>query len=177
MSNQGTDQLNLDETSEKTTKNNRIIETIITAIASVLVACFAGYFKSYLPQKSTIDDQNKRIAKLENDVSKLQISKSNINNPSGKLLTMTGKVLENNGKPLSDTDIYLIPASGFEHMYNTDKNGSFYFDNISELPESVIIGYKNKPSSRVQLPITFGNGLEYKLNQEATIQYNLSPKP
>ena len=149
----------------KTTGNSQtsrtvIITTIITAITTIVVS-----FLAIVPQLRRSDKEI--IQKLENKVDAIE---KHAQTPSGSF-ELRGQVLGKAGEPLGKAEIYLIPATGSEHMATSDDTGNFIFAHLNSGAHWIVVRDRTSMSTRGLI------GREQALGEVqllgVTVKYNL----
>jgi len=114
-----------------------IITSIITAITTIVVS-----FLAIVPQLRQSDKEI--IQKLKEQVDALQRPTQT----PGGLFELKGQVLGKNDKPLDEAEIYLIPATGSEHMAISDDTGHFFFDHLDSGAHWIVVRDRTSMSTR-----------------------------
>jgi hypothetical protein len=101
-----------------------VITSLISAVATIMVS-----FIGIVPQlrKGDRDD----IVKLTSRVDQLTRQIDSSSPPAGgDRWTITGVVLKGDNRPVSNAEVYLLPATGGENITSTDDQGGFVFENM-----------------------------------------------
>ena len=125
------------ENGNSQTPKTIIITSMITAITTIAVS-----FIAIVPQLRKSDSQY--IQKLKEQVVDLgehaQASRGSYE--------LKGQLLGRNSVPLGKAEVYLIPATGSEHMMTSDDGGNFVFDRIDSGPHWIVVRDPTSMSTR-----------------------------
>jgi len=113
-----------DEQGSRSNARVIVFTSLISAVATIMVS-----FIGIVPQlrKGDRDD----IVKLNNRVDQLTKQVDAASSPApGERWSITGVVLKEDSKPVSNAEVYLLPATGGENITSTDDQGGFVFENM-----------------------------------------------
>ena len=114
-----------------------IITSIITAITTIAVS-----FIAIVPQLRKSDTEY--IKKLKKQV----VDLGEHARASSGSYELKGQLLGGNNAPLGKAEIYLIPATGSEHLTTSDDTGNFVFDHIDSGPHWIVVRDPTSMSTR-----------------------------
>ena len=114
-----------------------ILTSLITAITTIVVA-----FIAIVPQCRKSDTES--IQKLQQEVTALK----EVKNPSIGSFELKGRILNEKNEPVGKAEIYLIPATGTEHMAISDDDGNFLFSHLDSSAHWIVVRDSSSRSSR-----------------------------
>jgi hypothetical protein len=119
-----------DQPSSQSNAKTIIVTAIISAAATVLVS-----FIGILPQ----------LKKGDHDAPKPTATTSPP--ATGDRWTITGVVTKGDSTPVSNAEVYLLPATGAENITATDDKGGFVFENMPLRPYWIVTRDNSSGSS------------------------------
>jgi hypothetical protein len=114
-----------------------ILTTLITAITTIAVSLIA-----IVPQCRKSDTES--IQKLKEEISALR----EVKNPPTGSFELKGRILNEKNEPVGKAEIYLIPATGSEHMAISDDTGNFIFNHLDSGSHWIVVRDSTSRSSR-----------------------------
>src|SRR5215470_7038513 len=158
-----------DEPSSQTSTKTILVTTLISAIATIMVS-----FIGIVPQLR--HDDQREIETLNAKIDQLTKQVEGASAPaSGDRWTITGVVLKGESSPVSNAEVYLLPATGSENLTTTDDKGGFVFENMplraywivtrdtaSGSSNRVLMGADNNKDGEIRLT---GNIIKYHLSK------------
>jgi hypothetical protein len=119
------------------TSKTVILTSLITAITTIAVS-----FIAIVPQCRKSDTES--ILKLNQEINTLK----EVKNPTIGSFELKGRILNEKNEPVGKAEIYLIPATGSEHMAISDDTGNFIFNHLDSGSHWIVVRDPTSRSSR-----------------------------
>ena len=137
-----------------------VITSLISAVATIMVS-----FIGIVPQLRRGDLDELARLKKQTDITSAPAP--------GERWTITGTVLKGENKPVSNAEVYLLPATGGENITATDDRGGFIFQNMPLRPYWIVTRDTSSGSSNRVLMDAENKEGEIRLT-ESLIKYHFS---